>query len=189
MVSVVEICNLALSRIGSKPIQDLSEGTAAANYCKRFYDPCRKAALRAHRWNFALSTATLAQLDESPADYDYAYQLPGGCLRMLRILSQSPGTTASEYRIRGQSLLCNLDSVTVEYLADVTDTNYFDPEFVDALAYRLAADLAVAVANKAELQTSMMRMFQQAFWTARVDDAAESNSARNSDNPYLDARR
>ena len=46
MTGKVEIVNLALARLGDMLIQDLEEGSAAANQAKLFYEPSRRAVLR-----------------------------------------------------------------------------------------------------------------------------------------------
>jgi hypothetical protein len=48
-----EIANLAIDLIGGKPLTALSDNTAQAIACNRWFDQARDEALRSHPWNFA----------------------------------------------------------------------------------------------------------------------------------------
>ena len=64
MASNLQICNLALSHIGSRAfIQDLSSDTSVeARYCNLLFDDARQAVLRdaPHGWGFAYKVEALA---------------------------------------------------------------------------------------------------------------------------------
>ena len=54
MASVVEICNIALTRIGqNEPIVSLTEQSKAAELCSLHYATCRDEVLRDFDWPFA----------------------------------------------------------------------------------------------------------------------------------------
>lgn len=55
----VEICNSALTLIGSRRIASLSDPSPEARNCLLNYDICRKAVLRDHPWNFATKRVDL----------------------------------------------------------------------------------------------------------------------------------
>ena len=80
------ICNLALSKFGSKRIQSLDDASPEARACKLNYGPTRDEVLRSHRWNFATKRATLSRLSGAPP-FGWAawYQLPVDCLRLLQL--------------------------------------------------------------------------------------------------------
>ena len=60
MASEVQICNLALAKIGDQQITSLTENSKAGRLCNLVYEPLRDATLRAHPWNFAITRETLA---------------------------------------------------------------------------------------------------------------------------------
>lgn len=66
MASVINICNIALARIGnSRTINSLTEKTKEAYTCNLFYESMRDAVLADNDWNFAMSRVvwlTLATL-------------------------------------------------------------------------------------------------------------------------------
>jgi hypothetical protein len=55
----VEICNSALTLIGTRKIVALSDPSVEARECNSNYDKCRKATLRDHPWNFATKRKVL----------------------------------------------------------------------------------------------------------------------------------
>lgn len=55
----VEICNNALTLIGTRRITALSDPSKEARACNDNYDICRKSLLRMHPWNFAMSRVEL----------------------------------------------------------------------------------------------------------------------------------
>lgn len=77
-----DLCNLALLRLGEKPITQMEENPA----CAAFYPLVRDVALSWAKWTFAVVRQRLARLPDLPAsDFRYYYGLPTQpfCLRVL----------------------------------------------------------------------------------------------------------
>ena len=84
----VEICNLALGRIGRKAaITSLTENSAEARACARIWDVTRQALLREFTWGFSRKVALLALSTESIPGWEYLYAYPSDCLQALRIFN------------------------------------------------------------------------------------------------------
>ena len=60
-MTTVELCNLALSLIGGKPIGALNDATRQAEVCNKWFAAARDEALAAHPWNFARDRARLTK--------------------------------------------------------------------------------------------------------------------------------
>lgn len=85
MSSVIDICNMALFRIGNgMRIDDLEETSQPARICKQFYESSRDFVLRADcDWGFATAFAQLAEVADNPnPEYPYAYAVPNDCMRV-----------------------------------------------------------------------------------------------------------
>lgn len=200
MTSELDIYNLALTRIGHEPVSSLTEASKGADRCRLHYPAMRDAVLRAHPWNFAIRRAALAQLSFTPAfEFTYAFALPTDpyCLKVLRTSYEAEGYSSTsvygypglvgygampiEYRIETVSidgtdvraLLCNESSMSIEYIARITDTSQYDALFVDALAARLAAEIAIAMTDNHAASRTMMEFYQMKLSEARVVDAQE----------------
>ena len=59
MVSQVDICNLALRRIGANTISAIDESTKMAEHCNAFWAYCLDEVLEAYPWNFTKKSRTL----------------------------------------------------------------------------------------------------------------------------------
>jgi len=85
MTTQLAICNLALSHLAEgRPIASLSEATASARACTRFYTQVRDEVLREFPWPFALRTTALTVIDgettRASLDWQYSYEYPTDCL-------------------------------------------------------------------------------------------------------------
>lgn len=173
----VEICNMALLRLGhDRTIADLEEQSAEAGYLRTFWDSCRKATLRASAWNFATRSVTLAASVDTSDEWDYVYTLPARCLRaieLVNIYSKAPEDRIP-FEIRGKQLFTDQSDAKLKYIVDLDDENLFDPEFVDALTYRLAAEVAMPLTQDMSRQARMFEMFRVFVGEAKAADASEA---------------
>ena len=188
MASVVAICNMALLYIGQDDIQSLEEGSKAARLCSMLYAPVRDQLLEEHHWNFATRHASLALI--GPADgntaafgWDYAYQLPPDCLRVRRLAGDAP------YEVREKGvLLTNVADAQAVLTVRVVDAERFPALFIEVLARKLSAELAVPLTASGKLEQSMMTKYLNAFERARLADASEGEQEPTDDNAWLRAR-
>ena len=56
MYTKTEICNMALSHIGTKRISTFGETTVQGRHCTDLFVPARDFVLRDHDWGFAEAT-------------------------------------------------------------------------------------------------------------------------------------
>src|SRR5262245_52285113 len=84
MASVVNICNLALQKLGAGRIASLDENSREARSCANNYETTRDAELRRHFWNFARKRARLAADVTAPEfGFDSQFPLPADFLRLI----------------------------------------------------------------------------------------------------------
>lgn len=213
--SETEIANLALSRIGkNNPITSLTENTVAAELCRLHYPICRDYLLRSHLWRFAIRRAALTRITATPAfEFDYAFQLPNDFLRLVRSSLEAskfsgpaiygyPGINGyanegQSYRLEGMTIsgvatrviVCNDDTLSIEYVAKVTDVAQFDPMFTDVLAQYLAANICMPLADNASLAESVMAIYKDKLSDARSTGAMEGTPREVVDvSPWIAAR-
>tara|TARA_R110000787_G_scaffold212900_2_gene322477 strand:- start:29 stop:622 length:594 start_codon:yes stop_codon:yes gene_type:complete len=185
MSSEVQVCNLALTKIGESQIISLAENSKAARLCSLHYAPTRDAVLRSHIWNFAIKRVELALSTTTPAyDYSYQFAIP---VDSLRILETNLSNTA-EWKIENGFLLADSDAVKVRYLSRVTDPTVFDSLFTEALASRLAAELAVPLTDSITLSKLMIDLYASKIAEARTMDAVEGTPDNIEADAWLNAR-
>lgn len=171
MASVSDICNMALSHVGSDTtITSIAppDGSVEAGHCARFYPIVRREALESHSWTWNKTRATLSETTNPSDIWTYAYALPSDCLKPLRVLRRAlvvdmltylgystsgPVVTADElqqwtergsalFEVEGQVLLTHEPEAVLLYARDVTDTTKFSTHFTVYMSYLLAAYLA-----------------------------------------------
>jgi hypothetical protein len=205
MASDVLICNKALSRIGCGRISSLvSPSTKEAKECKLIFETCRDATLEAHDWSFARKRKELSKYADSYAGWDYAYQIPPDCIAPRKIYDpyegevNIPGFSSTREPIKFEPatnsdldkglILTNQDDALLIYTARVTDVNRFSAMYIDALAYKLAADLAVPLRGKEALSRTMIMLFDAAVVRAQASDAQKGYETPNTSNSFVESR-
>ena len=144
MLSQVQICNMALSKIGDYTISALTEGTKQAEYCNIHWENTKDSLLQSYAWNFATARVRLAQLAVATIGYDHQYQLPNDCLKVRKVSTDGDfsGVNKVDYKIEGRTLLTNEDTIYIKYTKQVTDTSYWTALFVKIVACELASRLS-----------------------------------------------
>ncbi len=192
MVSVVSICNLALGHLGADHISDLSEASTEARTCKRFYDQTRDTLLGSgYPWSFAKATADLAEAGGvAKWRWEHTYPKPADCLRVKTVhLSNIPGSLGlteealwaeelgTPYELSAGHVLCNISPATLRYIRREVDPSKYDPLFVEALSWHLAARLAMPLTRDPMRRSES---FQMAMQTQAMASAGDANDERNS---------
>jgi hypothetical protein len=185
MASVVSICNNAIIRVGGKTITSLNDLTNEAKACRTLYEDVRNAVFREHPFNCVMARASLNELSTTPAfGFDHQYQLPIDCLRVVSLNEDNyplvrnglpyMGTDEQKrFRIEGRRLLTDEGEANILYIRKVEDPNQYDPLLLDAIASRLAAEIAFPITRNAQLVTSMWNSYYTKFGIARSSDGME----------------
>ena len=184
MASTVEICNIALSNLGDQLITSLTEANARARACNLRFNDTRDAVLRSHPWNCAMSRATLAVSGTPDWGYSNSFALPTDCLRVLDV--EDPDT---EWKIEGRNIVSDGSTIKIRYIAQVTDTTLFDSTLVQAIALKLAWEIAETLTGNIDLKREMWQKYQFAISEARSNDAMEGTPEKIEADEWLLARR
>lgn len=193
----VDIANLALLRAGQAgtTLTSLSDGTPTGDAMGTLFDTCAKLVLKALPWPHAKRTAVI-QLDglHTDAIWSYAYFLPPDFLHALKLPS-ALNQTDGQFVVEGTRLLTNhYDGDNGSYLtyirSDAVDPMIVDPwpEYVDCLAWRLAAEYVPAIQGDAEVGTLMLNQYMVALRNARRAIGASQHRDIGLSNGYVDAR-
>ena len=159
MASEVQICNLALLKFGNITINSLEDNTAQAQACKELYPLMRDELMSLHGWNFALARADISsKLADTPAfQYDYAYQLPVDCLRVVELYG-----TEAKWAREGNEFLTNQDEeIFIRYIKKVTTTGNFSQVFVNSLAVRLAGELVAKIKEDKNMRLELLNELER----------------------------
>lgn len=190
MASEVDICNLALARLGDDATVSSiypPEGSAQAEHCARFYPIARDALLEMHDWHFATRRKTLAAISGTWSPWGFAYAPPSDCVRVIAVVPpDSPDTDVQPFEREigptGQAvILTDQGEAIARYVTKVTDTTRFSPLFVDVLGDLLASYLAGPVikgdAGRAESK-GMLQIALSKLAMAKNSDANQRKSGQ-----------
>ena len=175
--TALDICNLALSRLGESPIAALDpNGSLPARLCYMHYHPVRREVLCAHRWSFATVRTTLTSSEEPVGDDTHLlrHSLPPDCLRVLGVNSRS-------WTLRGRAVYTPSPRIRVLYIADVEDTSLFEPLFIEALVLRLAWKLCIPLINSTTARQALGEEYQR----VALPTAAHFNAVQNMSNDFF----
>lgn len=184
-VTDVDICNKAITKVNGNRITALGQDSKEGRLCALLYEQERDALLEEHPWNFAIGRQQLAQLSTAPAfEFDYAYSLPADAIRPLYMYDST-----DRFKIESGNLLTDENPVKLVYIKQVTDTSKFSPLFIDALATKLAAELAKAIPNDSKLAERLLSELQLKLKSAKIRDGQAGTVDRTFHDTFLDARR
>jgi hypothetical protein len=196
-ITDVDICNIALSRIGvDRTIASLTEQSKEARLCKRFYDFCLQDVLERVPWSFAVRAKPLALLatQELLPDWSYQYAMPTDAAAILEIVPAGDVSASTGYYTGGDCcgpwmparkgayafrramsfdgtvpvILSNIADAYAVYTSRVTNTSAFTAMFASLVADRLAMELAMPLT----VDPRWFQVCQQRFAAAFIDTAS-----------------
>lgn len=196
-----EICNLALLHIAKKAISIITDTNSPnAIACNRVWTIAVRETLRSNDWTFARVVEELtesATYDPTPYGYIYAYVVPVRCLSIRTIFNEGTKdkNLGEKYErvfdpaTNEQLILTNCQDAYIKYTYLVSDITQFDPSFVTALGYRLAAELAKPLTGDDSLTVKMIQLFNNAVSEAQRMASYEGNiPTENRPNLFVDSR-
>lgn len=199
MASVVEICNMAISHLGTgKEISAITEASEEANACNRFYEIARDSVLEDYPWPFARKFATLNLIEEDPTDeWSYSYRYPADCLRINRLQNERSYETRQSrvpYIIgsdtSGRIIYTNKQNAKIEYTRKITTVTLQSASFNLALSFRLAMLVAprLTKGDPTKIKGEMYRLYQEELSKVRSNVINEEQPFEEVESALIRAR-
>lgn len=214
MASVINIYNMALSRIGvTQRVASLTEETENRRVCSLWYEQCRDTVLRAHPWGFAKTVQALALLPESPPPgWALAYAYPTDCVLARQITTSAGARLASlspygyepmamaytnsripfdqQYSAYTSQRIIATDQsdAYLVYTSRVTDTLLFDSLFTNTLSWLLAKEAGAALRAETRLVTAAGQEYAAALHLASAMTQNERVPDIMPDSPSISVR-
>lgn len=188
-MSATEICNQALSYLGSYEVNDITTPRSdIEKVCSRWYDDTRRACLREGLLNSAVYTKKIPADVETPiSHWSYQYTLPNDCVRLLGISSSK----FESYDFENGKLVCNIapeDGLYIRYIGDLKDTTRFNSLFKEYLALKLAYNMCYQITKKSEKLTQIKQMMDMAYNNFNVAEGQENRPVIINNSKYRNAR-
>jgi hypothetical protein len=157
----VQICNLALARLGDARITTLADATAQAQYCTLFYSQTLEELQTEFDWQFCRKLASLTADSTAPAfGYARRFAAPSDFLRLIRLNGIDEDENFSKWEIVDGFIHTDLAApAQIEYIAKVTESAKFPAVFVEILSAKLATNLAMPLTGSKDLFSQMAEVF------------------------------
>lgn len=188
-MTAVDICNLALSRIGNSiPVVTIT-GTTTTNQeavCKLLYPIVRDLVLRDAPWECAQKSATLAGAATGPQGWAYQYTYPSDCAKVLKVMgTASPRVDEPQpfeiIVVSGVRKICtNQAAAVARYTALITDPAEFDQTFINALAYYLASEVAMPLSASPDAAKASLAAYEAIKARVATEQLPETTITDNS---------
>lgn len=164
----VGICNIAMGWLRANLIVDLdNDQSKEAKLCRANYDRIREAVLEEKEWRFATKRAKLP-ISPTVPEYGWAFKfkIPSDCLRVLAVSANKAGSQGSrqnsmdnniEWEREEDYVFSDREQCFIRYTRNIDTPTKFSPGFVQALATRIAAELAVALTGSRKRHDELMK--------------------------------
>jgi len=203
MAAQVDICNLALVKLGQPRILSIADTSKQAQTLLSLWGALRDAELRKRRWSFSIKRVNLAADVVTPVHgYGLAYSLPSDCLRVLTIsnydigpdMSDYSGRSYGPYAIEGRKIVTDASvletsgTLNLRYIARIEDTEEWDAGFCEAFANKLAMEACESVTGSTSKQQMLQQGYMMAVAEAKRANAIEQPPQRINDDTWVYAR-
>jgi hypothetical protein len=195
--SPVEVCNIALKRLGADAIVAFDEGSSRASLCSQLYQPTVDRILREHEWNFAQFRVSLGQRTDIPNfGYQHYYALPTKplCLKVNETFPSDAeydieNTVDSTGAVQGKVIATDETTLSIRYTGRIEDVTLWDGSFTDAIAMDLAKQMAQPLTESSGLAKIIGGEAANALQHARSIDSQEGSTKQADINVLVDVRR
>lgn len=195
MYTPVQICNLALARIGNEaaqissiPVAPAEKYSKEANLCSKFIRPALLETLRIHTWNFAKKRAALSKFSDAPAfGFTNKFALPADCVRPLECRDSASSERrlrfSVEWVVEGRTILSNAEALYMLYIGEPEDFSAADSLFIKAFYMNLAAKICYPLTEDRVLLNDILTEIEQVI----MPEARRVNSFEGSEFPVIDS--
>lgn len=189
MTSQVSICNLALANIGKPEISSISEASAEARACNRFWSQALASLLSSYPWRFATMKTSLAEVtNDRVGEWLRAYARPVGSVKVISVHPNYDDASSAvdiaieadrpmglPYDVEGQTIYCDVSPAFLVHVSETSNPTKFPPLFVDALAWHLTTRIAMPLTRDLKQRAEAFKMAQM---TQALAEAADANEVR-----------
>jgi len=189
MSSVVEVFNLAATRMGSVTrVSSPDDDRHVARTIKAVFDQQRRAAIRDGAWNFATRVAELAaEYNPDRVIYPWAraFPMPALNLRLLEVL----GCSREDYELLDGVVCANAAGpLRVRHLVDVVEPAYWDEGFANSFGLRLACVCGRAIGGSAFDLDQCWAEYRSSIGGAKRVDARENPGPGQDESSWITSR-
>lgn len=171
MFTKIDLCSMALLKLGEKPIQSWREDSASAQLARTLFEPTVDTLLSLFPWRFATKELVLNKTQDDD------FLIPADVLRVLKCNGQIIGN-----RIKAS------DS-TIKIVAVVkTEPEMFPGYFATLVAAKLAMEFCIPLIGDANVFKMMTALYESEYQSAKFIDSTTSNQSNIGNFSLIDSR-
>jgi hypothetical protein len=188
--SEVAVANSALIKLGAPQISALSDSVKSAQTINAIFDTMRKKLLTNHTWKFATKRIALSATANTPISvWTKEFLLGSDVLLVQDTNLQEDEPWDIEFNVdNNRVLVCNSDSVIIEYTKDITDPTKWPAYFDEALSCLIAANSAYAITQSRSKERDMWELYKMEVREARSLDSQQTGRTMIETNTWEYAR-
>lgn len=165
MHTKIDLCSMALLKLGEQPIQSLVEDSPAAQLSRTLFDSVVDMLLAMHPWRFACKRFELTKNDNGD------FLIPSECLRVLKCNGE----------IIGNTIISPSNKLSV--LAVVrTEPQKFPSYFVSLVTTKLAMEFCIPLIGDQTVFRMLAALYETELQTAKFIDSTTPTTRNNVDN-------
>ena len=171
MLTKIDLCSMALLKLGEAPIQSLTDEGASAQLARTLFDPVVDALIASHPWRFACRKFTLNK------NNDGDFLIPADVLRVLKCDGQ----------IIGNKINAHSDTLDIMALVRVP-VEKFPSYFVSLAATKLAVEFCIPLVGEQTVFRMLVALYESEFQSAKFIDSTTSTNNDIRDFSLISAR-
>ena len=178
MATLLDIANLALSRIGSELISELDRRDKYGLKVSTIVRAARSYVAELHGWSALTDFAVIAPADDTPPfEFSHRFPLPSDCLTLLRVFY----TSGIDFRVVKSDIYANAnDYLYISFVRDYGDDVSMYPAFlIDLIARRAEADLSYSIKKNASAGR-----FKHELFSRELQDCFYKNDREDSPSTF-----
>ena len=168
MLTKIDLCSMALLKLGEKPIQSLTDDTPGAQLARTLFDPVIDTLIASHPWHFATRVYELTK------NTDGDFLIPSDMLRVLRCADQ----------IIGDRIVSNSEKISVVGTIRVS-ADKFPSYFASLAATKLAMEFCIPLTGDQTVFRMLAALYETELQSAKFIDSTISSNSNNIDSYSL----
>lgn len=165
MHTKIDLCSMALLKLGETPIQSLVEDSPAAQLSRTLFDSVIDTLLAMHPWRFACK-----HFDLTPDDKGN-FLIPKQCLRVIKCNGE----------IIGNKVISKLKKISITAIVQVAPEE-FPSYFVSLAATKLAMEFCIPLIGDQNVFRMLAALYETELQSAKFIDSTISTNRDNIEN-------
>lgn len=171
MLTKIDLCSMALLKLGENPIQSLADDTTAAKLGRTLIDFVIDTLLAMHPWRFACHTYTVTK------DENGDLNIPADVLRIIK----------TNARVTENKIISDSPSVDITAIRRVTPEQ-FPSYFASVVATKLAMEFCIPLTADQTVFRTLVALYETELQTAKFIDSTTSINPAIENFSLLDSR-